>query len=130
MGETIKDGRAMVAGLSPELVEGRFAFATFADDAPDAMRGAAIAMFREREGLSLIVPAELVPDAPVMRMITLTVASSLEGVGLTAAASSALATENIPCNMVAAFHHDHIFVPEDCADRALSVLIARAARDG
>ena len=120
----------MVAGMSPVLQEGGYAFLTFAKDVPDALLEAAIAMFREAEGTSLVVPSELAPGEPVMRLITLMVWSSLAGVGLTAAASTALAKAGIPCNMVAAYHHDHIFVPEDCADRALIVLLDRATAEG
>jgi hypothetical protein len=49
---------------------------------------------------------------------------ALDGVGLTAAVASALAGEGIPCNVVAAFHRDHIFVPSEAAERALAVLKA------
>jgi uncharacterized protein len=54
--------------------------------------------------------------------ITLTVHSSLEAVGLTAAVSKALTEENISCNVVAAFFHDHIFVPVKDAERAMNAL--------
>ena len=66
-----------------------------------------------------------------MRRIVLTVHSALDGVGLTAAVASALAAEQIPCNVVAAFHHDHVFVPADMAKRALAILEAleEAARE-
>ena len=62
-----------------------------------------------------------------MRRIELTVHSALEGVGLTAAVASALAREGMPCNAVAAFHHDHIFVPSGMAEQALGVLTALQA---
>ncbi|MGP2552212.1 ACT domain-containing protein [Mucilaginibacter rubeus] len=42
--------------------------------------------------------------------ITLTIHSSLEAPGLTAVFATALANENISCNVVAAYYHDHIFV--------------------
>ncbi len=77
--------------------------------------------------MTLILPAEaaaesgLAASAP-MRMITLTVHSSLEAVGLTAAVSAALAQEKISANVVAAFHHDHIFVPSRDAERTVLVL--------
>mgnify|MGYP002393580319 CR=1 FL=1 len=54
--------------------------------------------------------------------ITLTVHSSLQAVGLTAAFSRALADENISCNVMAGYFHDHIFVDERDADKALTVL--------
>ena len=58
----------------------------------------------------------------------LTVHSDLAGVGLTAAVAAALADANIPCNIVAAFHHDHVFVPAGQAQQALAALVDRAAR--
>ena len=54
--------------------------------------------------------------------ITLTVHSSLDAVGLTAAFSKALSDEGISCNVVAAFYHDHIFVDRNDAEKALQIL--------
>jgi hypothetical protein len=67
-----------------------------------------------------------------MRQITLNVFSALEGVGLTAAVAVALADAGIACNMVAAFHHDHVFVPEAQAEAALKVLreLSQKAMEG
>ena len=58
-----------------------------------------------------------------MTWITLDVHSSLEAVGLTAAVSAALAEENISCNVVAAYYHDHLFVPVADAERAMETLM-------
>jgi hypothetical protein len=35
----------------------------------------------------------------------------------------------IPCNVIAGARHDHIFVPEADADRAVRLLEARAAEE-
>ena len=78
-------------------------------------------MFREPEGVSVIIPASEGADL-VMAQITLNVHSALDGVGLTAAVSGALAEAGIPCNIVAAHHHDHVFVPEKDAPAALETL--------
>ena len=61
---------------------------------------------------------------PVFRAawITLTVQSDLNAVGLTAVVSTALAKAGISCNVIAAVHHDHLFVPVDRADDAMRVL--------
>jgi hypothetical protein len=40
----------------------------------------------------------------------------------TARVSSALASLGIPCNIVAAFHHDHVFVLEGMALHGLEIL--------
>ena len=56
------------------------------------------------------------------KLITLTVLSSLDAFGFLARISSALAKAGIPCNAVAAFHHDHLFIPVERADDALRAL--------
>ncbi|MEJ2457732.1 MAG: ACT domain-containing protein [Novosphingobium sp.] len=57
-----------------------------------------------------------------MARIVLEVHSALDGTGLTAAVSGGLAEAGIPCNMAAAYHHDHAFVPLGDAERALPIL--------
>ncbi len=129
----VRDTAAMIAGMAPKAMPGRFVFCITADPALTARATPlALGSFREAEGLSLILPeAEaraLGFDAALpMACITLTVASALDGVGLTAAVAAALAEAGIPCNIVAAFHHDHVFVPEDDLARALDVLKSRAS---
>jgi hypothetical protein len=129
---TIRERNAMIANMAPTLQPGEFVFCTTTDAAlfaralPDA-----IATFREAEGLSLILPVDVArrhgfPAHLSMRQITLNVMSDLSGVGLTAAVSTALADRNISCNLVAAYHHDHIFVPAADAARALGILHDRA----
>jgi hypothetical protein len=86
-----------------------------------------LGFFREDEGLTLILEREVADKAgltygPVMRCITLTVHSALEAVGLTAAVAVALTRHGISANVVAAYHHDHIFVPAVDAERALAAL--------
>lgn len=124
---TVKDTQAMIAQMQPDLRPGGFVFRSFAnpDDAAPFL-SQALASFRETEGLSLILPDDGT-GSEVMRCITLQVHSALDGIGLTAAVADALTGAEIPCNMVAAFHHDHVFVPVALADRAVDVLIARAA---
>ena len=116
----------LLAHLEPSLREGEYAFATAeGGTAADGLQP--LATFVEEEGLSLIVERERAEAAGlavegVFRCITLTVRSSLEAVGLTAAVAGVLAEAGISANVVAAFHHDHVFVPAAHAERALSVL--------
>jgi hypothetical protein len=56
------------------------------------------------------------------RMVTLTVHSALDAVGFLARLSAALAAQGIACNVVSAFHHDHLFVPKDRLEAAMQVL--------
>jgi hypothetical protein len=86
-----------------------------------------VLFFKEEEGYTIIVKKELADTLNldytfISSWITLTVHSSLEAVGLTAAFSKALAENGIGCNVVAAFYHDHIFVPIQDTEKAMAVL--------
>ena len=127
-GTPVRDTAAMIAGMAPLPDAESWHFCS-SDDAALTARAAphALASFAEDEGTSLIVPravaGELGFDTSLpMARITLSVHSALDGVGLTAAVAQALAGAGIACNMVAAFHHDHVFVPAGEAARALAVL--------
>jgi uncharacterized protein len=128
MAGPVRSGQAMIAGMDPVLDERDYVFCTVADAAAaEAARPQALGSFTEAEGVSLIVPVATArtfgfADGPVMRRIVLTVHSALDGVGLTAAVSGTLAEAGIACNMVAAFHHDHVFVPAAEAENALGLL--------
>lgn len=130
----ISETSAMIAGMDPVLDPEIWVFCTLPEGNLSARaRPAALASFAEEEGLTLILPqaAARELDLPVhhpMQRITLQVYSSLEGVGLTAAVAGALAQAGIPCNMVAAFHHDHAFVPAAQARTALDILLALSQR--
>jgi hypothetical protein len=125
--KVIRDGTAMVRAMRPERVPGAFAFVSMTAEAAAPLMSRARGVFVEEEGVSLLLPvAEDASDA--MAQITLQVHSALDGVGLTAAVAGALAAEGIPCNMIAATHHDHVFVPVALADRAVAVLEARAGQ--
>jgi uncharacterized protein len=54
--------------------------------------------------------------------ISLTVHSDLAAVGLTAAFAGALGQEGISCNVIAGYHHDHLFVQWDRRVEALAAL--------
>ena len=62
--------------------------------------------------------------------LRLSVFSDLQAVGFLAAVAAALSAADVPCNAVAAFHHDHIFVPEGKANAAIAALqaLARASQ--
>ncbi len=86
-----------------------------------------IFIFREKEGNTIVIKKELADNLKleysfVAGWITLTVHSSLEAVGLTAAFSAALSQEGISCNVVAAYYHDHIFVAKKDVEKALKIL--------
>ncbi|MGK0170517.1 MAG: hypothetical protein ACI9W2_002243, partial [Gammaproteobacteria bacterium] len=62
------------------------------------------------------------PFESVFRRITLTVHSSLDTIGLTAAVSSKFAEHGVSANVIARYYHDHIFVQSECAEHAIAAL--------
>ena len=128
MHEVVRELSAILVSLEPSLQPGEAVFCTTEDPSLIArLSSQAIATFREQEGLSLVLERDTAGAAGFdislpMRCITLKVFSALDGVGLTAAVASALAAEGIACNMISAYHHDHVFVPAEMADRALAIL--------
>jgi len=112
--------------MQPQLISGDFVFCTIADPAVINIADM-VMLFKEQEGFTVIVSKEIADKLQlnysfVAAWITLTVHSSLEAVGLTAAFSNALAAEGISCNVVAAFYHDHIFVDKKDASHAITIL--------
>ena len=122
----VRDAQAMIAGMAPVLDLETWVFCT-TTDATLAARLAPVATIREAEGVTLVLSGTEAEAAGFgitspMRRITLTVHSALDGVGLTAAVATALANAGIPCNMIAGYHHDHVFVPAAMAGPAMTVL--------
>jgi uncharacterized protein len=112
----VGDLAGMLAGMAPLLDARRWDFVLVEGAPPED----AFAIIREEEGVTAIVPAS---EGGFAR-ITLTVHSALDGVGLTAAVAGVLADKGIACNVVAGFHHDHLFVPWARAGEALEALVA------
>lgn len=132
LNESTSDLTALLCALEPRLNPGVYVFTSVADGAaidPTLI----IAAIREPEGLSLVLrEADAIRfAAPILfrcAWVTLTVASDLHAVGLTAAFATALSDAGISCNVVAGAYHDHIFVPIAEAERTLEVLRSLQAR--
>jgi hypothetical protein len=113
--------------LAPRLEPEPYGFVLLEGEAPAGLAWAALV--REAEGLTAIAPQAALAAAGIApgeawARITLTVHSSLQAVGLTAAVSAALAGAGIPANMVAGVFHDHLFVPWERRAEALARLQA------
>ena len=134
-GET--DLGELLRGMSPALHRGEYTFESMTEDQAATLIDRAWMMCREDEGVTVIMPVDEpssndIADKPRFCRITLRVHSSLHAVGLTAAVSHVLADHQIPANMVAGFFHDHVFVPSDRANDAMTALASvthKAAKD-
>jgi len=123
--------------MRPELQSGVFVFCSVAPDADLAFTPPPLLVFREREGITLVVRRDEAERAGLShqfawRLITLSVHSALDAVGFLATVTTRLAAAGIGINAVSAFHHDHLFVPEDRAEEALQLLreMSRTAASG
>ncbi|MBU2975323.1 ACT domain-containing protein [Zobellia sp. B3R18] len=116
----------MIKGMTPKLNEGEYVFVTL-PNVDHISRADTICEFKEEEGVTVIIAKQKadalqLPYEYIASWITLEIHSSLEGVGLTALFSSELAKNNISCNVVAAYYHDHIFVDHKVGEKAVNVL--------
>ena len=121
----------LLRSMSPQLNAGDYVFCTLRDgQLPAGVE--IIGSFRELEGLTVILERSHAEKAGfsfdyVAAWITLNVHSALEAVGLTAAFATALGQAGISCNVIAGYYHDHLFVGQADAERALHVLRGLAA---
>ena len=121
-----RDLARLLAEMTPVLDPVPYIFATvpheYQTTVPPLMR------FQEVEGDTLILSQREAEQeglsGSVFQRITLSVHSALEAVGLTATFSACLTDHGISANVVAGYYHDHIFVPQADAERALRALRA------
>lgn len=110
-----RDLSRLLQNLRPKLCPERY---TFIQAAEPILLAGVFALVREDEGLTSIQA----DPRGAWAKISLEVHSSLEAVGLTGMMASRLAELGISANIVAALHHDHLFVPWHRRDEALAAL--------
>ncbi|MDC0598405.1 ACT domain-containing protein [Gammaproteobacteria bacterium] len=123
----ITDLESLLSTMSPELDKREFVFCSLDKLTAEVLQLKPIGTFQEEEGVTLVLERGIADQSQlgysgVFKKITLKVHSSLEAVGLTAAVSNALASNGISANVIAAYYHDHIFVPAKVAASALEIL--------
>jgi len=121
-----KNLKKLIAHMEPILNKGAYVFATV-QNTNRIPRTLTVCEIKEQEGTTVVLKKEDALELGlsfefVASWITLNIHSSLEAVGLTAAFSTALAKNNISCNVIAGYFHDHIFVDQKDEGKALAVL--------
>ena len=116
----------LIKGMTPKLNKGDFVFATV-DDISKISRNDTICEFKETEGVTVVIEKQKADALKldydyIAAWITLEIHSALDAVGLTALFSTALAKNNISCNVIAGYYHDHIFVAKEDTAKAMQVL--------
>lgn len=130
----ITDLNTLLENLKPVLDPEEYGFYTVDGNFNDYLDLSPLAAFVEPEGLSLVLTVSQAQNLGLrieakFRRIMLSVYSSLEAIGLTAEVAKALAQEGISANVIAAYHHDHVFVPVDKAHQAMRILNSEAFKN-
>ncbi|MCG9646915.1 ACT domain-containing protein [Vibrio parahaemolyticus] len=123
----ITDLDELLRSMHPKLLKSEFVFCTVSGSLEEYRKLNPVATFMEPEGLTLVLEKSVAEKAGLSfegsySQITLTVHSSLEAVGLTAAVATKLASKGISANVIAAYYHDHVFVQTSKAEAAISAL--------
>lgn len=117
---------ALLKSMKPKHNVGEFVFCK-TENLEQINLSQIIMSFKEEESITIIAEKAVADKLDldysfIASWITLTVHSSLEAVGLTAAFSKALSENGISCNVVAAYYHDHIFVDKKDTEKAMAIL--------
>jgi hypothetical protein len=117
----------LLRSMEPHLWEGPLIFCSVDPATYKCLEISPIGMFRESEGITLILEQEQadqanLPYTDLWACITLNVHSALTAVGFIAAISSKLAAAGLSVNPVSAYYHDHLFVLWTERERALELL--------
>ena len=125
----------LITGMKPKLNKGEFVFCFLPENSPHysqksknqlekiVQREDILCEFKEAEGITFVLKKEVADKMGikyeyVAAWLTLEIHSALEAVGLTAAVSKSLAEADISANVIAAYHHDHIFVNINDGEKA------------
>ena len=118
--------KLLIKGMQPILNTGEYVFCSL-KDISQISRNDTLCEFKEAQGTTIVINRKKADSLGlkyhyIAHWISLKVHSSLEAVGLTAIISNELAKNNLSCNIIAGYFHDHIFIDRKFSKKALKVL--------
>jgi hypothetical protein len=121
----IKDLESLLKNMNPILSDKTY-FICFSKNPSEELVSKSLGVFKEKEGTTLILEEKhlqqgLKKSGP-HALITLNVYSDLSAVGFLSKITSKLAENAVSVNAISAYHHDHIFVPKESANKAVQLL--------
>lgn len=124
-GTAPQDLDSVLASLDAKI-EGRYVFTT-GDKMPEGTK--VFACIHETAATTWVIDVADasrlgIPTDECYTHISVGANTALNSVGVTAALTQTLATREIPCNVIAGFYQDHLFVPETKAGEAKAILKA------
>ncbi|MFX1284150.1 MAG: ACT domain-containing protein [Promethearchaeota archaeon] len=123
----ISNLKTLLKQIKPKIVNEEFVFCTISKDLLSELKIEPLMMFKEEEGITLIVKKKIADDftlhyTGVWAWIILTVHSNLSAVGFLSTITETLAKSGISVNIVSAYYHDHLFVPIEISDQVMVLL--------
>ena len=120
----------LLKSMEPHLLDERFVFVSSESFGYEMIAELGLspkAVMVEDEGMTLVLNQNEADKhhysyEGIYACITLSIHSSLDAVGLTAAFANKLKDFGISANVIAGYYHDHIFVQQSVSEQALSAL--------
>lgn len=113
--------------MKPIHIKGEFVFCIVSEEQLLELKSAPKLIFREQEGTTIVIKKKIADKLHfkyenIWAMITLSVHSDLNAVGLLAKISNKLAEHQISLNVISAYYHDHLFVPIEKLEETMESL--------
>ncbi|MHA2151660.1 MAG: ACT domain-containing protein [Candidatus Thorarchaeota archaeon] len=126
------DLRSLLRNMRPQRMPGEYVFCSVKEHDVHLI-AAPLLVFREDEGVTVVISREQAESLEfnydsIWGLITLSVHSDLTAVGFLARITHHLAQEGVSVNVVSAYYHDHLFVPNKDVDRTVE-LLSQLSRD-
>ena len=123
----IENLQQLLKSIEPKLNEGEYVYCTINQLTLRNLDISPLLIFTEEEGVTLVLEKSQADTHSLeyedtWQLVTLTVHSSLIVIGFIAAVTQHLAKHGISTNVISAFYHDHLLVPNGTGQRVVEIL--------